>query len=415
MATKTYLLAAFAAVAVSRSCENITIPITISAQNAVFGNLAIPTAPFGPTDVILDIIRTGGSPVLASTGTATVGGAYEISAQICSPEKGSGDVLQLLTHGIGFDKAYWDLAYDDYSYSYVDTALSYGYSVLYYDRLGIGQSSHGNPLDEIQAFLEVEALAEITRQVREGTIPGCNKKFSKIIHFGHSFGSVQTAQLSSQYPELTDGIVLTGFSTDGSFIPLFASGSGFETAKYNQPSRLGSPELAAPLDSVLSPDADPGIINTYGLTDYYAKPDTFEPLDYPDGYWVSRDTNNLVFDFLLPGHFDPEIAYYAESGKQPVTVGELLTIGSIANAPSMYPGPVLVFTGSADLPFCGSNCYAPAKSGRGNIVEATKALFPNASAFEAYIQPDTAHGLTLHYNATAGYEYINDWLEANVL
>jgi len=38
---------------------------------------------------------------------------------------------------------YWDLSFNDYNYSYVDYATSHGYSALSFDRLGIGNSSHG--------------------------------------------------------------------------------------------------------------------------------------------------------------------------------------------------------------------------------------------------------------------------------
>jgi hypothetical protein len=41
--------------------------------------------------------------------------------------------------------------------------------------------------------------------------------------------------------------------------------------------------------------------------------------------------------------------------------------------------------------------------------------FPAASAFEAYIQPNTGHGLNFHYNATAGYQVIQDFLGRNGL
>ena len=80
---------------------------------------------------------------------------------------------------------YWDLSYNNFNYSYVDVATdTYGYSTLAYDRLGIGNSSHGEPLNEIQAFLEVAALAELTLMLRNGTFPGVKQTFDKITHVG---------------------------------------------------------------------------------------------------------------------------------------------------------------------------------------------------------------------------------------
>ena len=80
---------------------------------------------------------------------------------------------------------YWDSNYNNFNYSYVDVATDkYGYCTLNYDRLGIGNSSHGEPLNEIQSFLEVEALAELTNMLRNGTFPGVDHAFTKITHVG---------------------------------------------------------------------------------------------------------------------------------------------------------------------------------------------------------------------------------------
>ena len=52
---------------------------------------------------------------------ATITKDYNISAQFCKPSGAKGDLqnptVQVLTHGIGFDKTYWDLAYNDFNYS----------------------------------------------------------------------------------------------------------------------------------------------------------------------------------------------------------------------------------------------------------------------------------------------------------
>jgi pimeloyl-ACP methyl ester carboxylesterase len=352
----------------------------------------------------------------ALKGYATVSGTYNISAQFCTPQGGPTTAVQVLTHGIGFDKTYWDPAYNDFNYSYVDAALSNGYSTFSFDRLGIGKSSHGEPLNEIQAFLEIEALAELTRKLREGSIPGCNSSAITIIHVGHSFGSVQTYAMSAKYPTLSDGLVLTGWSLNSSYLNLFTAGNNLVAANLNQPFRLGSGTDAAAIQQAINASltVSSTIVQTYGLTDYFAMPEPgAQSFNYSNGYVVNRDVNSLVYLFLLPGYFDPGIAYFGEAGKQPVTIGELLTIGTAAPTSTTFSGPVLVFTGSDDLPFCGSNCLVPDDAAP-NIPAAAKSAFPSASTFEAYIQPHTGHGLTFHYNATAGYQYINTWLKARV-
>lgn len=80
---------------------------------------------------------------------------------------------------------YWDSPYNNFNYSYVDVATDqYKYCTLAIDRLGIGNSSHGEPLNEIQASLEVAALAEVTMMLRNGSLPGVNQTFRKVIHVG---------------------------------------------------------------------------------------------------------------------------------------------------------------------------------------------------------------------------------------
>lgn len=115
---------------------------------------------------------------------------------------------------------YWDLSINDFNYSYVDVATDeYGYYTLAIDRLGIGNSSHGEPLNEIQSYLEVAATTELTRQLRAGNFPSMpNQTFNKVVHVGHSFGSAQSYALANLTPDLTDAIVLTGRQTQLSYI-----------------------------------------------------------------------------------------------------------------------------------------------------------------------------------------------------
>lgn len=85
---------------------------------------------------------------------------------------------------------------NNYNYSYVNQATAKGYATFAFDRLGIGMSSHGEPVDEIQTALEVAALKSLTDKIRAGSIPSV-PKFGKVIHIGHSFGSVQTYALTA--------------------------------------------------------------------------------------------------------------------------------------------------------------------------------------------------------------------------
>jgi len=85
------------------------VPVDISARTAVFGNLAVPVGPLDSTAFILNVTRQGGNfTAKALTGYNTTSGSYNISAQYCVPEGANATwphTIQVLTHGIGFDKS----------------------------------------------------------------------------------------------------------------------------------------------------------------------------------------------------------------------------------------------------------------------------------------------------------------------
>jgi len=211
----------------------------------------------------------------------TFSGNYSIAATYCQPDKGPSSVLQILTHGIGFDRSYWDLSFNNYNYSYVEEAVDqYGFSTFTWDRLGIGMSSLGDPVQEIQALLEVDALKELTLLLKDGKVDGVPDCFEKFTHAGHSFGSQHTYALTAMYPDISDGITLTGFSQNGTFVPFFLYGGNFIQA--NKVAALSR---------------------------------------YPNGYMAAGDPSAVQTNFFSPGHFDPAILELAASTGQPVTVG----------------------------------------------------------------------------------------------
>lgn len=158
----------------------------------------------------------------------------------------------------------------------------------------------------------------------------------KFLH-SHSFGSAQTYALVNMYPSISDGIVLTGFSTNASFAGYFGAGANFEQANLNQPFRLGN----------LSSITVEAVLNMYSLTDYVAGLSASPSLNYPAGYLTNANIGANQFLFFLPGFFDPGVLLVGENTKQPVTVGELLTLASVPMK-NAYAGPVLVITGCKD-------------------------------------------------------------------
>jgi len=234
-------------------------------------------------------------------------------------------------------------------------------------------SSHGEPVNEIQALLEVAALKALTDGLRAGSIKGVPKPFHKVVHVGHSFGSEHTYALTAMYPNASDGIALTGFSQNGTFIPYFALGGNFETAH-------DLPNLTA----------------------------------YPNGYFASANARGVQTNFFSPGMFDPNILTLGFKTQQPVTVGELLTIGGETGSVNHFAGPALIITGGHDIPYCGGNCLAP-PTGYPSIPAAAFKTLPNVTNPQAVVVPNAGHGLNLEYSHPFTYSTINNYFLHNGL
>lgn len=146
--------------------------------------------------------------------------------------------------------------------------------------------------------------------------------------------------------------MLTGFSTNGSFLPFFNAGGDFVQANLNQPFRFGNASVyGGTLISALSASginmsskAVQDLLNAYDLTDYVAGLSPPQQVPYVNGYLANKDDDSQQYLFFLPGYYDTGLLYAGEQSKQPVAVGELLTLGSIPMK-NNYAGPVLVITG----------------------------------------------------------------------
>lgn len=243
-------------------------------------------------------------------------GDYKLAATYCEPDDGPGPVLQIMTHGVGFDRSYWDLPAQDFEYSYVARAVDdYGYSTLTWDRLGVGQSSRGETINEIQIFLEIAALRELTNLFASGHACGVSHPYDRIVHLGHSFGSAMTYALVRETPEISAGIVLTGFSQVPQYMGLFALGGNF-----------------VPVSSIATLAGR-----------------------YPSGYVGAGSRMAVHINFFGPGDFDEEILDHLYTHGQPNTPGEILTVGAGGGEVNHFTGPAMIITGgkSTSSPFSG--------------------------------------------------------------
>lgn len=340
-----------------------------------------------------------------------------------------------------FDKAYWDLPYNNFNYSYIDVAVDqYGYCTLSYDRFGIGNSSHADPYNVVQAPAEVSALYRLNSMLRMGNLPTVDHAFNEsgtIVNVGHSFGSQQSYTLAAMYPNITDALILTGFSFNGSGLPATAVGFNAKIARLNQPLRFGGTNAAVAVDTLamsangnsisisdamsalgalnLTSQDYLNILRSTEIWDLVAGYDMAPapiPQDYPTGYLSWSDAQNNQFNFFHSPGADTNIIYYAEQNKQPFTVGELLTLGG-APVTSPFAGPVQVVTGRQDSPYCSGDCLATGDPAMPNIPAGVKMYLPESSNFTTYIPEDVGHGLNLHYNAVMAYREIQEFLKAN--
>ncbi|GAD98592.1 hypothetical protein CHGG_09132 [Paecilomyces variotii No. 5] len=370
----------------NKYCVQLNVPVQISAKNTHFDTPRVDKT----SDVanwVWDIWTWSHLNKSRDLGVIPVHDTFNINARLCIPTRGAkSHILQVATHGSGYDKAYWDVPVHPEKYSYLEAAINHGYSVLIYDRLGIGASSKPDAYDIVQLPAQVEVLKELTTLARNGDLIESSQiigsrhvpfhlaryKPERIVHVGHSYGSVTTASLLSKYGEVSDGAILTGFvvvtNKDVPSIP--GSSYGFEVARENDPERLGHT---------------------------------------PSGYLVQGTTANIQQFFLGGAAFEPKLLRWSVKNKQTFTVGERLS-RSTDNLPATeFKGPVQFFVGEYDFPFCDGDCK------NAYDVSVLKSFYPAASDVSTYIQPATGHGLTVTKNATAGYQVIFSYLGAQGL
>lgn len=136
----------------SRKCQDYNIPLDITST------VNETTSAFPPFKSNLDVVnfvfnlarrdtKTAFVPLSMSQKNVTT--SYNIAGTFCTPayHAGNQSTVILATHGLGFDRRYWDIRKNAADYSFVDSAISRGYSVFFYDRLGTGKSTkHVSPL-----------------------------------------------------------------------------------------------------------------------------------------------------------------------------------------------------------------------------------------------------------------------------
>lgn len=349
------------------TCISGTIPVTVSAINT---HLNFPTGfPANQTVVtqaVLSDLSVNSTLRASISGPPTnISDTYGIYSRLCYPTGGSpnASLIQLLTHGAGFDIRYWDVYNEEYSY--IDAAAKKGYTTLSSSRLGTGLSDHPDPVQAVQYATQVEILHTLVNLLRSGSL--ASTAFKHVVAVGHSFGSQLSSGVSYYYPSDFEALVLTGFSIDMTGIPLFLTGLDFSIASEIDPSRFGG---------------------------------------RPNGYVVSATKSGNQFSFFHSPGFAPELLDAAEVTKDTAGLGELFSFGVLPKVPA-YTGPVFVQLGEFELPSYAGNCttvgdMAALGSDLGEVT--VKSLYPNAAKGGAWqIISGMGHAINFHYGAADAY------------
>ncbi|KAH9215485.1 hypothetical protein DL95DRAFT_461122 [Leptodontidium sp. 2 PMI_412] len=351
------------------NCTNVVIPVTITATN-----LHIPIATTGP---VFDV---------------PVHGTFNIAARYCEPEikvPSKQKTLQILVHGITYDRNYWSgdgppgSSYHGDQYSWIEFASKLGYPTLSIDRLGNGLSDHPDPVNIVQIPAQIETIHELILKARAGTLPGpaTPRAFNKIVYVGHSLGSSLGNGLNVKYPEDSDATILTGFSNT-----------------------LNGPFFSNSLAPTIVPAA------------------TVNPAE-----WGNLDPNYLALNnstifqqsFYYPGGYDPALLTLDYSLSGTVTLGELTSALPGPTVALRYQGPVFVVTGQHDAIFCNLPDPSPPANAPfetfgcgpyGTGLSETKALYPAAKSFQWFAPRNSGHCWHFHYEAYATFGVAHGWL-----
>jgi len=354
-------------------CVSGMVNVQASTSKNLKFNYTLPANQTQVTETFIDFI-TAGSAFMQSimAGTQNVNGSFDIGATLCTPSNNTRPAgVQLLTHGIGFDRHYWDFAP---GYSYVDVAAENGYASFFYDRLGVGKSNKSDPLNVVQSPIEVEIARQLGTMLRNGSF--AQQSFSTVVGVGHSFGSIISQAVTAAYPRVFDAAILTGFSLNQTAVPVFLQAANLQIASQNSPLRFSNPAINS-------------------------------------GYLVSAEAIANQIQFFRAPNFDPLVLAEADANKGTVTIGEFFSL-TAATAPAMnFTGPVAVVNGDNDLPFCFGNCSYPT-----NQAEAVfPMLYPNlnSSMSDSLLVPTTGHGINLHYSAVSAYDWIQSFIKSQGL
>ncbi|KAK3939767.1 putative cardiolipin-specific deacylase, mitochondrial [Diplogelasinospora grovesii] len=346
-------------------CSEVSFAVPVSSENVVFGSPPDPHNDTAIVEFMLDVWR--GLPA-NTTGTTTVTGNFTVNGLYCEPrgQKRKADTLEVLVHGITYNKTMWSGMGFGSPYDWLAYANSRGYAALSIDRVGHGTNpERPDPLNVVQPQLHVETLHYLFNAARSGHNRAFGgRNFDKVVFVGHSYGCFLGTALASQHPGDADAMVLTGFATTIDFSDV--TNAQWAGAAHVMPQRFAG---------------------------------------VPLGYVALVQQAQRTASFYA-GAYDPAIPPVDFAYEDTLSCGEVGALGSILQPAAGYANPVLVVTAVDDAFFC-----KPPKATCEGILATSASYFPNVTDYSYFAPENTGHDLTLHYSAPATFKQVHDWLD----
>ncbi|KAK4569485.1 hypothetical protein LTR86_003248 [Recurvomyces mirabilis] len=346
-------------------CTTGDATVTVNATNLVFSG-STTASQYEVSGILQEALQINSTWTADHTnGTVAVTGPFKISVQLCLPiTENTAEVktVQVLTHGLGLDHTYWDIAQD---YSYVDAAAEAGHATLMYDRLGLGGSDHPDP-SVIQSFVHVEVLAALVGALKTDTYG--SHHFSKIACVGHSYGSFIQIGHDVKYPNVCDAAILTGFGSDLTHVAQSVLAGDATVARDVDAARFG---------------------------------------DLPGGYLTNPNAASLMVYYRYPYYDTRLFEQQLPIAGSTFSLADVITSGLILAPAKDHTKPVQVVLGQYDFTFCSGDCSKTADP----TIGAIKAFYPDAEVGEGYIVPTSGHCINNHYAAGEAFAHMLEFLK----
>jgi len=144
-------------------------------------------------ETILPVALADGGPITA-----------QIAGTLCYAGDRVPRIVQLLVHGAGYDRHYWDWPVHNATYSYVNCATAWGYATFAFDRIGNGHSTHPPGLQG-NLTSNLATMHQVVQALRRGALGW--PPFPHVVYVGHSVGAQLAWPYVSVYQDV-DAVII---------------------------------------------------------------------------------------------------------------------------------------------------------------------------------------------------------------